>query len=374
MISTLPQELVEEILSRVPVTSLRRLRSTCHRWYHQALFKDPRFIKKHFDKTREYHALMLNHKACSLSSILHEANLDGETILGVDERSLIDPQDNEPVDVTKAFHCDGMLLCTHPKSNRLVVWNPFSRKTRWIQPQKHYNSSYAMGYDKNELCHSYKILRLPCYYDHGELGSWKKFDVTTLEGDLRLEIYEFGSNSWRSLDAITTQAFLQPCGVSLKGDTYWMSSNHKRFDYSLLSFDFSKERLQRLRVPTFHNEPCDSDTMALSVVREEHLLLLYQSNKTLMVKIWITDEIETTFVSWCMFLKVDLKPHVHFISNPMSFFIIEMEKKVVLCCHGSRDISDRFCILRIVIVAYHVGICQLAPGMFQHCSVMFQKS
>ena len=91
MISTLPQELVEEILSRVPVKSLRRLRSTCKRWYHQALFKDPRFIKKHFDKTRQYHALMLNHKAYSLSSILHGANFDAETILGVDGLSLVDP-------------------------------------------------------------------------------------------------------------------------------------------------------------------------------------------------------------------------------------------------------------------------------------------
>ncbi|CAN6819836.1 unnamed protein product [Brassica oleracea] len=219
-----------------------------------------------------------------------------------------------------------------PKSNRLVVWNPFSGQTRWIQPQKHYNGAYAMGYDKNELCHNYKILRLPCYYNHGKLGSWKKLDVN-LEGDLRFEIYEFGSNSWRSVDVITTQAYLQPGGVSLKGDTYWVLSNHKGFDYSLLSFDFSEERLQRLCVPTSHDEPFNSDTMALSVVREEHLLLLYQSNETLMVNISITEEIDPTFVSWCMFLKVDLKPHVHFISNPMSFFTIDMEKKVVLCCH-----------------------------------------
>ncbi|KAJ4869963.1 putative F-box protein [Raphanus sativus] len=345
MISTLPQELVEEILSRVPVTSLRSLRSTCKGWFHQALFKDPRFIKKHFDKTRQYHALMLNHKVCSVISI-HGANCDAETIFGVDGLTVVDLHDN----VTKAFHhCDGLLLCTHPKSNMLVVRNPFSGKTRWIQQQKpYYNSAYAMGYDKNELCHNYKILRLPCYYDHGKPESWKKLDVTTLEGDLRLEIYEFGSNSWRSLDAVTTQAFLQPCGVSLKGDTYWLSSNHKVFDYSLLSFDFSKESLQRLCVPSSLYEPCDSDTMALSVVREEHLLLLYQSKKTLLVEIWITDEIETTFASWCMFLIVDLKPHVHFIWNPMSFFITDMEKEVVLCCHGFRDVSNRFCVLRMV--------------------------
>ncbi|KAG2315848.1 hypothetical protein Bca4012_066693 [Brassica carinata] len=67
-----------------------------------------------------------------------------------------------------------------------------------------------------------------------------------------------------------------------------------------------------------------------------------------MVNIWITEEVETTFVSWYRFSKVDLKPHVHFILNPMSFFVIDMEKEVVLCCHGSRDVrDDRFCMLRM---------------------------
>ncbi|KAL9284353.1 putative F-box domain-containing protein [Arabidopsis thaliana] len=49
MISDLPEDLIEEILYRVPVASLRSLRATCKRWYHQALFKDPRFIKKYND-------------------------------------------------------------------------------------------------------------------------------------------------------------------------------------------------------------------------------------------------------------------------------------------------------------------------------------
>ncbi|KAL9306906.1 putative F-box domain-containing protein [Arabidopsis thaliana] len=47
MLSNLPYDLIDEILSRVPTKSLIRLRSTCKRW--NSLFDDHGFSKKHFD-------------------------------------------------------------------------------------------------------------------------------------------------------------------------------------------------------------------------------------------------------------------------------------------------------------------------------------
>lgn len=45
MISDLPQDLVENVLSRVPLmTSMRKVRSTCKRW--NALSRDPDFAKR----------------------------------------------------------------------------------------------------------------------------------------------------------------------------------------------------------------------------------------------------------------------------------------------------------------------------------------
>ncbi|CAA7018995.1 unnamed protein product [Microthlaspi erraticum] len=58
MISDLPEDLVEEILSRVPATSLKPLRSTCKRW--KAFFKTPRFAVKHFrNAPKQSHVVML---------------------------------------------------------------------------------------------------------------------------------------------------------------------------------------------------------------------------------------------------------------------------------------------------------------------------
>ncbi|CAL9222502.1 unnamed protein product [Arabidopsis halleri] len=55
--SDLPPDLVEEILSRVPATTLTRLRSTCKKW--NALLNNRRFTEKHFrEASKQSHALL----------------------------------------------------------------------------------------------------------------------------------------------------------------------------------------------------------------------------------------------------------------------------------------------------------------------------
>ncbi|CAA7039019.1 unnamed protein product [Microthlaspi erraticum] len=313
MLSNLPRDLEEELLSRVLITSLRLLRSTCKRWYHHALFKDPRFIKTHFDKTarqRLYQAfLLMDFRVYPVRYITNNVYP-----MLADKLSLIDPLSNSEVDITQAFYCDGILLCT-TKDKRFVAWNPFSGQTRWIQPRNHHTRSefYALGYDNKDLCRSYKILRV--------------IDVS----EQTMEIYELRSNSWRNLDVSPIGSF-ESLGVSLKGNTYWISKRGGVVkDYLLLKFDFSTEIFQNLCLP-FHEAEC-LDTFALSVVREERLYLLYQCQKTRKMEIWVTSEIETTFASWSKYLAVDLRPRPHMLFS----FFVEEEKKIVACCDQDED-------------------------------------
>jgi len=68
----LPPDLVEEILSRVPATSVKKLRSTCTQW--NAIFKDERFTEKHFSKApKESMVLMLKeHRVCPVKVNLNK--------------------------------------------------------------------------------------------------------------------------------------------------------------------------------------------------------------------------------------------------------------------------------------------------------------
>uniref|UniRef100_A0A0D3ADY0 F-box domain-containing protein n=1 Tax=Brassica oleracea var. oleracea TaxID=109376 RepID=A0A0D3ADY0_BRAOL len=114
----LPDELAEEILSRVPLTSLSSVRSTCRKW-------DTLSQNRVFDTS---------------------ASAGRKQFLG-------------------------FMLKDYKDKFRLLVWNTYLGQTRWIQPRNTYRSEdrYAIGYEKNL---NYKILRIFGEYDtKGELGS-----------------------------------------------------------------------------------------------------------------------------------------------------------------------------------------------------------
>ncbi|CAL9242833.1 unnamed protein product [Arabidopsis halleri] len=163
MIFDLPQDLIEEIFLRVPMISLRRLRSTCKRL--NDLLKDPRFIEKQIANaktTRQYHVLVVvKFRVYAMCSYIHEKNMNVAPLFkrGL---NLIDPHRKSEVDLSYAFHCDGILLCT-TNGNMFVINN--IGQTQWINPKDplKIKNIYALGYDNNELCHSYKILNLDRY-------------------------------------------------------------------------------------------------------------------------------------------------------------------------------------------------------------------
>ena len=63
------------------------------------------------------------------------------------------------VEISRVYHCDGLLLCVAKDNSRVVVWNPYLGQTRWIRPRTESNigDSYALGYDINR---NHKILRM----------------------------------------------------------------------------------------------------------------------------------------------------------------------------------------------------------------------
>ncbi|KAG7572730.1 F-box-like domain superfamily, partial [Arabidopsis suecica] len=142
----LPWDLVDEILSRVPATSLRRLQYTCKRW--NALFKDPEFITKQLDKAVKQNLVLMwsNFRVYSLRINLNEIQND--------------------IEISQLFHCNGLLLCSTKEANKtkLVVVNPCTGQTRWIEPRSDYTKHdiYALGYENNnkKSYDSYKILRI----------------------------------------------------------------------------------------------------------------------------------------------------------------------------------------------------------------------
>ncbi|KAG7585368.1 F-box-like domain superfamily [Arabidopsis thaliana x Arabidopsis arenosa] len=314
-ISDLPEDLVaEEILSRVPLSCSRSVRSTCKKW--NASSKNRILGKK--AKRQFMGFLMMDHKICFM-------NLDLQGI----HKSLVNPSSIKQVsifdqiDVATVFQCEGLLLCVLEDNSRLLVWNPYLGETKWIQPRdkSRGQDAYALGYDKKKRTH--KILR---NFD---------FPLSGREYVIVYEIYDFSSNSWKVLDVPTDDCHISSHinGASLKGNTYFLARKKgvtKILEDLLLCFDFTTESFRPLPLPFRDTFSDGGDFVSLSCVKEEQLAVLYQRywNPPTAIEIFVTNKIDDlNAVSWIKFLK--LVDSFYGLCLSGSFFI-DQEKKVAV--------------------------------------------
>ncbi|ESQ37226.1 hypothetical protein EUTSA_v10003000mg [Eutrema salsugineum] len=307
--SDIPPELVEEILSRVPTTSLSRLQYTCKQW--NALLKDKGFTEKHFRKAPKQSLVLM------LKGFRNFSMSDSLKTLNVADSSK----------EFQVFHCGGLLLCT-TNHHRLVVWNPCLGETRWIQPKTDYKrfSSFALGYENNKFCHSFKILR--CYYQYKKL--------------VGCEIYDFRCDSWR--------------GVSLKGNAYWLAYHKIGSSKFLLTFDFTRERFRCLRLPTI----LSLGWTVLLVASEEKLSLLHWNNGSSKMDMWVTNKIDTEAPSWSKSFTVDgyITNHEYNCYYHPTRFLMDEEKKVA-------KYFTEFSSVESTQVSRHPPIFSYAPSLVQ---------
>ncbi|WZY94916.1 hypothetical protein YC2023_067245 [Brassica napus] len=123
MISNLPVDLLEEILSRVMLKSIGAVRSTCKNW--NVLSKDERFANKHIEKTaasqrdKEVLVITVNTKDDLISVKFydfHKKNRNG--ILITREKS------DQVVSVRHVFYCNGLLLCIWKGNDKRRLLTP----------------------------------------------------------------------------------------------------------------------------------------------------------------------------------------------------------------------------------------------------------
>ncbi|KAJ4894069.1 putative F-box protein [Raphanus sativus] len=347
----LPEDLVVDILSRVPLASLARFRSVSKRW--KALINYVRFEKSS--------QIMLIDSRVYLGNI----NFLGaqEKIVNITSQfSLKDPLSNSSKEVNnirEVFHCEGLLLCT-TEDNRLVVWNPCLDETTWIKPRSYYERSDIFAFGKSS-CNKYKILRITL---HGPRPAFEFMKPRLYE------IYDFTSKSWRVIVHDETRDWsilgLGRRGTCVDGNAYWLafsSSQHQWMDI-LLRFDFSTERFTSMDIPS------SGRTFALSVTREEQkLCLLACVAAAADVDVWMANKIDSSgAMSWSKFLTVKRV----YNNNQWMFltgmnFLVDEENKVIVCPGKSLD-SDRF--LHIVGEDKCIQVDQHDVGGGSRCSLL----
>ncbi|VYS68941.1 unnamed protein product [Arabidopsis thaliana] len=364
-ISNLPRELIEEILSRVPLRAMKAMRLTCKSWNN--LSKSESFMKMHIGKaaTREEKTMMvavMPHTLALVSVVVDGVNPSTE-LKG--QFSFLDKE----FFIYRVIHYEGLLLCILKDATRIVVWNPYLGQERWIQiryshrPHGVDHFKYAVGYADKVSCRSVKLLR---FLDYFHKASDKPF--------FWYEIYDFDSCLWTTLD-ITPHwgiSWTYP-SVSLKGNTYWPARemNTKGFQDHIICFDFTSERFGPL-LPLPRAQGCH---VSLSCVKEEKLAVLlkhrlHHDSYEYEFEIWITTKIDVEMVSWSKFLRMDMRPK---IKLPLSFYVDEEKKVFMGFDHGEYpklflNIIGETGFLRKLDLGVHEGHrspCSYVPSLVQ---------
>ncbi|CAA7017204.1 unnamed protein product [Microthlaspi erraticum] len=318
-INDLPREVIgAKILTRVPVTSLRHVRSTCKSW--DALTKS--WILGHeATSTEQFLGFMtMNSK---VFTIRFQCKQKGDSVdLSMQQVDLLNQ-----FDISQVFHTQGLLLCVtknKSKSKQLMVWNPYLHQTRFIRPLRKFRTRdrYALGYDVDG---NHKIMR---FWNRSPPGGGKEV----------CEIYSLSSDSWRVLKVTPDWDIgYSRIGVSVKGNTYFYAGDKCDDEVGdfLVYFDFTREEFgPRLLLPFYS---IYEELVTLSCVGDEKLAVLYYQegmNYDGILEIWVT-RVEPDCVSWSSFLRVDLSSFpptgVRFDEfDGGSFFIDEREKVAVV--------------------------------------------
>lgn len=212
----LPHELMEEILTNLPVKSLLRFKCVSKPW--RSLISGKSFTKYHLKKSSHlsHHNLIYSYYNLSWSSfqpIYHGLRSFSLTCL-IDEQDYEDysvittsnlhpPMGIRGLEIKILGSCNGLILIL-VRWERLFLWNPSTRKVKNITPKRSSLRSrvYGLGYD--DSTDDYKVV---C--------------IVTSPKPYQTEIYSLRHDSWKKI-ANFEKGF--PKGISGKfvnGKLHW---------------------------------------------------------------------------------------------------------------------------------------------------------
>ncbi|KAL0002165.1 hypothetical protein SO802_015946 [Lithocarpus litseifolius] len=349
-LSSLPEELLEEILVRLPVKSLLRFRCVQKSW--STLVQNPTFIAKHLrhhqTKTKNPSILVESmDKYENLKYILQSHPDEGGGVRIVDFKGDSMGRLITTRSVATMFACINGIICiagVFRGHYGFVLWNPAIRKGKVVPYPRfpdcpaHFalsGSYYAFGFDQNS--NDYKVVRVVQHRKKSAENSITPYCNF-------FYVYSLRADSWTQIFGTPVQhnniKLHSRCNeIFFNGVHHWIGSlnNEPRESYDhhiIMSFDMSREVFQIIRFPDmfFPNK-------TLAVFNDCLACIVYGINEY--IDIWVMREYGVED-SWAKQLVVG---HLLGIQRPLQIIgneeilLVDEKKTLVLYNIGSQEIK-----------------------------------
>ncbi|XP_059280190.1 F-box/kelch-repeat protein At3g23880-like [Lycium ferocissimum] len=339
-----PEDLILDILLRLPVESLLRFKCVCKHWY--ALIKSPSFIEKHFHHKNNRARLLV----CNLK-VAHEGHVPVKSVVFslFPEKIVpgVTPEQKTLLHLPRVsdFTCvagpvDGLFLVQKKFYGdvHLGLWNPASREFRPLPPApfdiedffSDHDHKFGLGFDL--LTQDYKVVWIRVFWDEDGQGVYPCVFAC---------VYSSCNNSWKNLtteipSSCTLSAPLD--ATSLNGVYYWLSRGLDEI-YSIRSFDMGTEQFGEMQGPNIPSKHWG----ALTLRGGSLAMLAGDPGKpmTSIYDVWIMNQEEG---SWSKVLTV--QPHIdahwprNIWENDKMVFEINETSQLVLYDPITREVTD----------------------------------
>ncbi|GAB4824476.1 hypothetical protein Ancab_040304 [Ancistrocladus abbreviatus] len=299
----LPEDVLMEILSRLPGKSLMKCKRVCKSWY--CLISDSGFILKHLSQytcNPEVLGPLLfvgfAHKQLfsfiSLDDGSKRTGCDDSVFL-IDVASIIDPSNFcSELSLQYMDHCHGIVCLRNyegEKSAVVALWNPTTREFR-VLPQSPLalSSSHGpvmwSGFGYDPMTNDFKVVQ--CRTNNSFLSVKREPPV---------ELYALSTNSWKLLDVDAELVSLLSSSYSctVRGGFWWIyvKADGDGWSFLVLKFDLNSEAFHKV-IPPEHLRGIRNDIpwYSISALDEHVALILFkcENRKECFFDIWIMEE------------------------------------------------------------------------------------
>ncbi|XP_075477690.1 F-box/kelch-repeat protein At3g06240-like [Primulina tabacum] len=304
----LPEDLLIQILLKLPVESLVRFRCVSKHWCN--LIRSPEFINMHLDHEKRDETILIKrfHKGAAETSLpLHANELLDPFLQNLEIPGL----DFVVVDNIMQSSCNG-LICISPDHKNYYVFNPALHELKQI-PARPFDPSVAskpfigkVGFGFDPTTNHYKVVSLA------------KFEDDKINIPLRCfqpRIYNLSTDSWREIDDEIPSLIDGPYSqVLFNGCCHWVANLQSHM--SILSFDFSTEVFGVMELPDPILLENIEESTSLSVLNQRFSLIQQAEDNRhdQCTDIWVMEEYGVK-ESWAKYYSIEVA-----IERPLTFW------------------------------------------------------
>lgn len=277
-------DIIIDILSRLPVKSLLRFRCVCKSWH--TLISDSHLVRKHLRRAVRgvnANSSKLLISSSPLYSIDYEALEDVNSFVAIKELHLPVPLVLDRMSIVGS--CNG-LICLHENKGDFFLWNPCTRDTLKLPGVTYFLSSpmfYGFGYDST--IEDYKVIV-------GGTSSSESGLLTTT-----IALFTLKSGSWRTVQGLN-YVKLNGQGCLLNEALHWVEFEWRWEGYfnvlssRIISFDLAGEKFQEM-VP-LSSYLSDQKYISIRIGTTTNCLFVYMFNHSnfsdIAITIWVMKE------------------------------------------------------------------------------------